>query len=67
MAEAYGASDMESNTGEALDLVLRADGDTTWDPLVLAMAKMEKLVFHRVRGVLLFRCTTSGLPMEGIL
>ena len=31
------------------------------------MAKMEKLVFHRVRGVLLFRCTTSGLPMEGIL
>ena len=50
MAEAYGASDMESNTGKALDLMLRADGDAAWVPLVLAMAEMERLVFHKVRG-----------------
>ena len=41
---------MESHTGEALSLVLQADGDEVWAPLVLAMTEMEKLVFHRVRG-----------------
>ena len=41
---------MESHTGEALSLVLQADGDEVWAPLVLAMAEMERLVFHRVRG-----------------
>ena len=50
MAEACGASDMESHAGEALDLVLRADGDGVWAPLILAMAEMERLVFHRVHG-----------------
>ena len=49
MAEACGASDMESRAGEALGLVLRADRDRVWAPLVLAMAEMERLVFHRVR------------------
>ena len=39
---------MESNAGEALGLVLRADGDAASVPIVLAMAKMERLVFHRV-------------------
>ena len=46
---------MESRTGEALDLMLRADGDGVLTPLVLAMAKVER--FQRVgegaRGVLL--------------
>ena len=41
---------MESHAGEALGLVLRADGDAASVPLILAMAKMERLVFHRVRG-----------------
>ena len=50
MAEACGASDMESHAGEALDLVLRADGDGVWAPLILAMAEMERFVFQRVRG-----------------
>ena len=50
MEEAYGASHMESRTSEALGLVLRADGDATWVPLILSMAEMERLVFHRVRG-----------------
>ena len=50
MAEACGASDMESRAGEALGLVLRADGDGVWAPLILAMAEMERLVFQRVRG-----------------
>ena len=45
MVEACGASDMESRAGEALGLVLRADGDGVWAPLVLAMAEMERLVF----------------------
>ena len=70
MAEACGASDMESRAGEALGLVLRADGDATWALLILAMAEMERLVsigYAEVRGVVLFRRTTSGLPMEGIL
>ena len=39
---------MESHAGEALGLVLQADGDATSVPLVLAMAKMERRVFHRV-------------------
>ena len=41
---------MESRTGEALGLVLRADGDGVWAPLILAMAEMERLLFQRVRG-----------------
>ena len=45
MAEACGASDMESRIVEVLGLVLRADGDGVWAPLVLAMAEMERLVF----------------------
>ena len=49
MVEACGASDVESCVGEALGLGLRADGDAAWAPLVLAMAKIERLVFHRVR------------------
>ena len=53
MAEAYGASTIKSGAGEALGLGLRADGDAVWAPLVLAMAKMERLVFLRVRGVVL--------------
>ena len=50
MEEACGASDMESRAGEALGLVLRADGDGVWVPLILAMAEIERLVFHKVRG-----------------
>ena len=50
MEEACGASDMESRAGEALGLVLRADGDRVWAPLVLAMVEIERLVFHKVRG-----------------
>ena len=50
MVEAYGASDMESRAGEALGLVLRADGDAAWAPPVLAMAEMERLVFHSLHG-----------------
>ena len=50
MAKAYGASDMESRVGEALGPVLQADGDGVWAPLVLAMAEIERLVFHKVRG-----------------
>ena len=53
MARACGASDVESRAGEALGLGLRVDGDAAWAPLVLAMAKMERLVFLRVRGVVL--------------
>ena len=49
MAEAYGASDMDSRTGEALGLVFQADREGVWASLVLAMAKMERLVFQRVR------------------
>ena len=48
MAEACGASDVKSHAGEALGLGLRVDGDAAWAPLVLAMAEMERLVFHRV-------------------
>ena len=48
MEEAYGASHMESRTSEALGLVLRANGDAAWAPLILAMDEMERLVFHRV-------------------
>ena len=50
MTEACEASDMESRTSEALRLGLWADGDAVWAPLVLAMAEMERLVFHKVRG-----------------
>ena len=46
---------MESHAGEALGLVLQADGDATSVPLVLAMAKMERLVFLRVSGVVLLQ------------
>ena len=49
MAETCGASDMESRAGEALGLVLRADGDAAWAPLILSMVEMERLMFHRVR------------------
>ena len=49
MAEAYGASDMDSRTGEALGLVFRVDREGVWASLVLAMAEMERLVFQRVR------------------
>ena len=70
MAKAYGASDMESRVGEALGPVLQADGDGVWAPLILAMAEVERLVFHTVR-----RGARSGhlqthnfwLPLEGIL
>ena len=57
MAKACGASDVEFRVGEALGLGLQVDGDTAWAPLVLAMAEMERLVFHRVRGdgVVLFQ------------
>ena len=41
---------MESRTGEVIGLVLRADGDEVWAPLVLAMAEMERLVFHSLHG-----------------
>ena len=50
MVEAYGASDVESRVGEALGIGLRVDGDAMWALLVLAMAEMERLVFHRVSG-----------------
>ena len=51
----YGASVMESRTGEALGLMLRADGDGVLAPLVLAMAEVERFqrVRRDVRGVLL--------------
>ena len=42
MTGAYGASDVESRTGEALGLGLQVDGDAAWAPLVLAMAEMER-------------------------
>ena len=42
MVGAYGASDVESRTGEALGLGLQVDGDAAWAPLVLAMAEMER-------------------------
>ena len=45
MAGACGASDMESRASEGLGLMLRADEDRVWAPLVLAMAEMERLVF----------------------
>ena len=66
MGEAYGALDVEFRVGEALGLGLQVDGDTAWAPLVLAMAEMERLMFHRV-GVgraewFFFRRTTPGLP-----
>ena len=41
---------MESHASEGLSLILRADGDGVWAPLILAMAEMERLVFQRVRG-----------------
>ena len=44
----YGASVMESCIGEALGLMLWADGDGVLTPLILAMAKVER--FQRVRG-----------------
>ena len=50
MVEAYGASDVESRAGEALGIGLRVDGYAMWAFLVLAMAEMERLVFHRVSG-----------------
>ena len=55
MSEACGASAMESRVGEALGLGLRANGYAAWAPLVLAMAKMERLVYLRVRGVVLLQ------------
>ena len=62
---------MESCTGKALGLGFRADGDATWAPLVLAMAKIERLVFHRVcvgcTECFFFRRTTSTLLNEGML
>ena len=66
MGETYGASDVEYCAGEALGLGLRADRDAAWAPLVLAMAEMERLVFHRV-GIghaewFFFRRMTSRFP-----
>ena len=55
MTEACGASDVESHAGEALGIGLRVDGDAMWALLVLAMAEMERLVFYRVRGVVLLQ------------
>ena len=60
------ASVMESRTGEALGLMLWADGDGVLAPLVLAMAKVER--FQRVvRGVFFFKRTSSRLPLERVL
>ena len=39
---------MQSRTGEALGLLLQADGDGVLAPLVLAMIEMER--FQRVSG-----------------
>ena len=66
---------VESRVGEALSLGLRVDGDAAWAPLVLAMAEMERNCFGLcsfgcllgARRCLLFRCTTSRLPMEEML
>ena len=55
MTEACGASDVESRVGEALGLGLRVAGDVAWAPPVLAMVEMERLVFYRVRGVVLLQ------------
>ena len=70
MVEACGASDMESHAGEALDLVLRADGDgfgllSFW--LWLKWRGSCSTGYTETRGVVLFRRMTSGLPLEGIL
>ena len=55
MTEACGASDVESRVGEALGLGLQVAGDVAWAPPVLAMVEMERLVFYRVRGVVLLQ------------
>ena len=60
---------MESRAGEALGLVLQADGDGVWAPLVLAMMKWRgsySIGYAEVSEVVLFRRTTSGLSLEGI-
>ena len=43
-----GGSVMESRTGEALGLLLRADGNKVLAPLILAMAEVKRL--QRVGG-----------------
>ena len=55
MAGGYGGSVMESRIGDALGLLLRADGDGVLALLVLAMAEVKRLqrVGGGARGVLL--------------
>ena len=66
MASGCGGSIIESRTGEALSVLLRANGDGVLAPLVLAMAKVER--FQRVvRGVFFFKRTSSGLPLKRVL
>ena len=43
MAGGCGGSVMESRIGEALNVLLRADGDGVLAPLVLAMAELKRL------------------------
>ena len=42
MAGGCGGSVMESHTGEALGLMLRADGNEFLAPLILAMTEVER-------------------------
>ena len=62
----YGASVMESRTGEALGLMLRADGDGVLVPLVWAMADVKKLKkgWAEVRRGLCFRRRSFGISLE---
>ena len=48
MAGGCGGSVMESRTGEALSVLLLADGDGVLAPLILAMAEVKRL--QRVGG-----------------
>ena len=43
MASGCGGSIIESRTGKALSVLLRANGDGVLAPLVLAMAEMKRL------------------------
>ena len=61
---------MESRASEALGLMLRADGDGVWAPLVLPWLKWRGSCsrgYVEMRGVVFFRHTSSGLPLERIL
>ena len=55
MTGGCGGSVMESRTGEALGLLLRADGNRVLASLILAMAEVKRLqrVGGGARGVLL--------------